>query len=206
MNGKRPSELSVRNLELSRGGRRVCVGLTFTLGAGERLEITGANGAGKTSLLRVLAGVSSDYAGDVAWRGDGLTYVGHKTGFKAELSAWENLRLYAGLKSSAATDDAVGNALERFGLAGFADVPCGALSEGQRRRAALARLPVEGAALWLLDEPTAALDREGCSTLEALLAEHAARGGITVVATHRMSDGADGAHGIELPFGGGGRC
>lgn len=197
MNHETMAELQVRNLELSRGRCRICAGLTFTVGGGERLEIIGANGAGKTSLLRVLAGISSDYAGNVERGANGLSYIGHRTGFKVELSVRENLCFYAGLKAAGAA--AIGAALARVGLAEFADTPCGALSEGQRRRAVLARLPVEGAALWLLDEPAAALDREGAALVEALIAEHAARGGAAVVATHRPSGTGSGVSRLELP-------
>ncbi len=208
--------LGVRGLELFRGGRCVCTGLTFTVGAGERLEIVGANGVGKTSLLRVLAGLSDAHAGDVAWRGrcrdetreqylSELTYIAHKTGLKPELSPRENLRFYASLKfaagngAAADADVVIEAALARFDLAEFADAPCAALSEGQRRRAALARLPVEGAAAWLLDEPAATLDRAGVATLEALLAGHAAQGGVAVVATHQPLAAASAVRRLELP-------
>ncbi len=218
---KPPAALGVRGLALSRGGREVCTRLTFTVAAGERLEITGANGVGKTSLLRVLAGISAADAGEVLWRGrirddsdarylSELTYIAHRTGFKPELSARENLCFYAALKSAAGdarangNDDAVAAALARFGLADFADAPCAALSEGQRRRAALARLAVERTAVWLLDEPAAALDREGMATLGALLAEHAARGGVAVVATHQPLAEAGRVRRLELPADDGG--
>ena len=208
--------LTVHGLELSRGGRRICDGLGFTVGAGERLEITGANGAGKTSLLRVLAGLSEAHEGEVLWRGERcagtrarylseLSYVAHKTGLKAELSARENLEFYAGLKAPGGLGGSaprrVAVAIERLGLAGFADVPCGALSEGQRRRAALARLPLEGARLWLLDEPAATLDREGVGVLERLLDEHRLNGGVAVVATHQLLGGEGTVRRLELPQG-----
>ncbi len=217
-----PAVLEARHLGLERGGRCLCGRLTFTACAGERLEIIGANGTGKTSLLRVLVGLSEVYSGDILWRGRPrrevreryvreLTYVAHKTGFKSTLSARENLRFYAGLKTTAnrrdgvavrETDDRIGRALDRFGLADLADAPCSALSEGQRRRAVLARLPVERTVIWLLDEPAAMLDRQGVATLEALLTEHAARGGVAVVATHQPLGAADGVRRLELPLGG----
>lgn len=199
--------MAVRGLELFRGEHCVCSGLGFAVGAGERLEITGANGAGKTSLLRVLAGLSEARAGEILWRGErcaevrerylgDLSYVAHKTGLRAELSARENLAFYAGLKHAAPPGE-IAAALKRLGLAAFADVPCSALSEGQRRRAALARLPLEGAALWLLDEPAAMLDREGVGVLEGLLDEHRRGGGVAVIATHQPLGGK--AHRLELP-------
>lgn len=208
-----PIALSVRGLTLRRGRRYVCDRLEFSVAAGERLEVTGPNGAGKTSLLRVLAGLSEADAGEVRWRGERcagtrlrclseVCYVGHKTGLKVELSPRENLAFYAGLKRGGAPGASkILTALERFGLADFADTPCGALSEGQRRRAALARLPVEGARLWLLDEPAATLDREGVGVLERLLDEHRLSGGVAVVATHQPLGGEGRIVRLELPQG-----
>ena len=201
--------LEVRDLGLSRGGRVICARLSFTVDAGARLELGGANGAGKTTFLRALAGLSSVDQGSVLWRGevctgtpDELTYIGHKSGLKPELSVRENLRFYLSLKpglrlKTAAAAERVGSAIAQMGLADLADVPCSTLSEGQRRRGALARLPIEEAALWLLDEPAATLDRGGIATLQALLAEHARCGGVAVVATHQLLDEA--SQRLELP-------
>ncbi len=201
-----PAALSVHNLEVFRGGRCVCKGISFTLRAGERLEITGANGSGKTSLLRVLSGVSGNYTGELSWRArprrgsqecypEEISYIAHKTGFKNDLSVRENLRFYALAKTAVSRkrinahaddpDRKIEAALTRLGVGGFSNQLFSALSEGQRRRVVLARLLVEATLLWLLDEPTAALDREGIAIFEDLLSEHAARGGMAAIATHR---------------------
>ena len=202
--------LGVSRLELSRSECRICTALTFTLAAGERLELTGPNGSGKTSLLRVLAGLSDPQAGDITWRGCSrderywgeLTYIAHKAGFKQELSPRENLLFYAGIKSAEnlVTSVDIERALKQLDLAQVADVPCAALSEGQRRRASLARLPVERSALWLLDEPAAALDHAGIAVLETLLAGHAAQGGVVVVATHQPLARTGAVQHLELPL------
>ena len=201
--------LEVRELALSRGGRCICSSLTLVVDAGERLELRGANGAGKTSLLRVLAGLSGDHAGEITWRNARrderylreTSYIAHRAGLKPELSPRENLRFYASVKSveGAEVEAAIEEALARFDLAKAADVPCAALSEGQRRRAALARLPIEKTSVWLLDEPAAALDRAGVTVLEALLVDHAARGGVAVVATHRPLAPTGATRCLELP-------
>ena len=217
-----PAVLSACDLEVFRGERRVCKQISFRLQAGERLEVAGENGSGKTSLLRVLSGVSANYVGELSWygrsRGDlrecypgEISYIAHKTGFKNDLSVRENLRFYALAKAFANGEESTGRmnvnglgqkievALTRLGVGSLSNELFGVLSEGQRRRVALARLPLEASNLWLLDEPTAALDREGISICESLLAEHASRGGVAVVATHRKLEPMDGVKRLQLP-------
>lgn len=199
--------LTASDLEIFRGAHRVCAGVNVAVATGERLEITGANGTGKTSLLRVFAGLSDDYTGGLLWYGQPwascreprfaqTSYIAHRTGFKDALSVKENLGFYALMKSGVTgrevaaagadeIDGRIDSALARLGAAGFADRLFGALSEGQRRRVILARLLVEPTVLWLLDEPTAALDQEGIGVFERLLGEHIDRGGAAIVATHR---------------------
>ena len=211
--GDLSAALEVRGFGVSRGGRPVCRALSFTVGAGERLEITGANGAGKTSLLRALAGLSDSCEGQLLWRGREwpdvrfrylreLTYIAHRPGLRAELSARENLLFYTRLKCIPASgiNSLIDRSLARFKLESSADVPCGALSEGQRRRVALARLPLEQTVLWFLDEPAAALDREGVSIVESLLKAHANRGGIAIIATHQPLGGGVATGQLYLPL------
>ncbi len=176
-----PLVLHVKNLACVRGGRDVFKGVGFTLASGEALQVEGANGAGKSSLLRLLAGLLEPAGGradnpfEVAW-------VGHEVALKpgltlaAELSHWARL--------DGAAPGAVAAALARFDLDALADLPCGVLSSGQRRRAALARASLSGAALWLLDEPSVGLDRAARTRLAEVLAEHRAGGGLVVAATH----------------------
>jgi heme exporter protein A len=187
--------LQALELECQRGGRELFRALSFTLAGGEALRIAGANGSGKTSLVRILAGLLPPTAGRVLWKGAEaaglreqyareLVYLGHAAAVKDELTAAENLSVACRLAGDAVSDDEVRVALERLRLAPK-DVAVKRLSQGQRRRAALARLALSAARpLWLLDEPFSALDAEGASILGALLDEHKARGGAVVFTTH----------------------
>lgn len=167
-------------------------GLSFTLDPGDALLLHGPNGSGKSSLLRMLAGFLPPAAGHLAWQGAPvaadlpahrarLHYVGHADGIKPALSVRENLDFAAALADGQAP---ALQALDAFGLAALADVPCRLLSAGQRRRAALSRLLGTPRPLWLLDEPGSGLDAGSRERLERELAGHRAGGGIVVVATH----------------------
>lgn len=165
-------------------------GVSFRAGAGEALLVRGANGCGKTSLLRALAGFLRPVGGEARWRGAPLAaavgdtlFIGHEAGFRPELTARENLvcALTLAGESAAAAD----NAIERTGLAARADAAFGQLSAGQRRRLTLARLFATTRALWLLDEPASALDDAGVTLLEDAVAQHLQRGGVAIVTTHR---------------------
>ena len=187
--------LEAADLRCERGGRVLFERLSFRLGAGEFLRVSGANGSGKTSLLRVLCGLLTPSRGCVSWKGESvaalreeyarqLVYLGHAPAVKGDLTAEENLSIACTLAGVAASRDAVKSALARFALPD--DVPVRRLSQGQRRRAALARLALSGAVpLWLLDEPFAALDAEGIERLGALLSGHAEKGGAIVFTTHQ---------------------
>ena len=188
--------LQASELKCERGGRELFGPLSFSLQAGEALRIEGANGSGKTSLLRIVAGLLAPAQGKVLWKGQDaaglreeyskeLVYLGHAAAVKDELTAAENLSIACRLAGDAATEDSVQEALERFGLAGK-DVPVKKLSQGQRRRAALARLALSGTRpLWLLDEPFSALDAAAVSILNGLIQDHSARGGAVVFTTHQ---------------------
>lgn len=172
-------------------------GIGFTLAAGTLLRLRGRNGSGKTSLLRILAGLTRPAEGSVRWRGSPirelgedygreLLYVGHAAGVKDELTVAENLAFAAGLSRIRAGCLALQAALERLGIARLAALPARHLSQGQRRRAALARLPLSsGVPLWLLDEPFAALDDEAIAQVSSLCATHLASGGIVVLTSHQ---------------------
>ena len=184
-----------------RGDRWVFSGLDFALAPGATLVLTGPNGSGKSSLLRIMAGLLAPVSGAVEWQGADIAddrdahaarlhYVGHLDAVKLALTAAENLRFWAALRGGGG---GVGPALERFGLASLADLPARFLSAGQRRRLALARIAVARAPLWLLDEPTVALDGEGVAAVHAAIREHCAAGGRCVVSTNAPLDLGDAA-------------
>ena len=176
-----------------RGECLVFAGLAFSLDAGGALLLTGPNGSGKSSLLRLAAGLLRSAGGSITWQGEAvladweshrarLCHVGHQDPAKPVLTVRENLMFWSRLRSGTAT--AVDAALERLGLLAFADVPGRFLSAGQKRRLNLARLLANPVPLWLLDEPTAALDRPSTVALEEMLAAHRASGGVVLLATH----------------------
>lgn len=169
--------------------------LSFTAAPGAIVHLEGANGAGKTSLFRVLVGLSSPYAGAVFWQGKAISavrdyfhqqllYIGHKTGIKPELTALENLQFFQAMQASHLQLN-LWDILAKVGLAGYEDITSGQLSAGQQRRVALARLWITDCPLWVLDEPFAAIDRSGVAVLEALFIKHAQKGGIVLLTTHQ---------------------
>ncbi|BBK40245.1 cytochrome c biogenesis ATP-binding export protein CcmA [Allostella vacuolata] len=176
-----------------RGERIVFQGLSFEVAGGTALTLIGPNGAGKSSLLRLMAGLLAPAAGKLLWNGAPvaddpdahrarLRWLGHGDGIKPGLSALENAAFWAAL--AGAPGEAALGALQRMGLGPLAETPARFLSQGQRRRLALTRLLLGGAALWLLDEPTVGLDAGSVAVVEALLADHCRAGGMVVLATH----------------------
>ncbi len=193
--------LEVRALSFHRQDEPVFAPLDFQLHAGELALVEGDNGSGKTTLLRMLAGLLHVGEGELRWHGAPLQrevcagdilFLGHQLGLKADLSARENLRIAAGLHGQRAGVSAAA-ALADIGLAGYEDEPVRRLSAGQKKRAALARLLLLPATLWLLDEPYANLDRSGIARVNRLLETHTAGGGAALVTSH----GAVAFHGGE---------
>lgn len=187
-------DLVAENVACRRGERLVFSGLSFRLAAGGALLLTGANGSGKSSLLRMLATLLAPVAGRLLWHGAPVTadaaayraqlhYVGHLDAIKPALGVRETVAMGAALRG--AESPAVEAALAAFGLQAMADWPCRWLSAGLRRRLALARLLAAPAPIWLLDEPTASLDADGDHCLVAAIEAHRAAGGRVAVATHQ---------------------
>ena len=189
--------LEASHLECVRGSRTLFSGIGFSLAPGALLRVTGANGRGKTTLLRALCGLFLPTAGEVRWKGENvralreeywsqLLYLGHANALKDDLTPQENLAFACGIGGLTVPVSEARAALGRFGLAGLERLPVRVLSQGQRRRAALARLAVAGMLpLWILDEPFAALDAAGIALVQSLAGEHLARGGMVVLTTHQ---------------------
>lgn len=194
-------QFSGSDLVCVRGGRVVFAALNFSVSAGEALVLLGPNGSGKSTLLRLMAGLLKPYSGNLAWNHGPVDenpeghaarthYVGHHDAVKPVLSVAENLRFWAHLHQPHAetADRAVDTALGCFGLSHLAAIPGKMLSAGQKRRTNLARLLAAPSPLWLLDEPTTALDKKSITVLERVLAEHRQSGGMVVLSTHADID------------------
>jgi heme exporter protein A len=189
--------LATVDLECQRGERLLFSELNLEVPPGTCLHIAGENGAGKTSLLRILCGLLSPTAGEVRWKGEStrnlreefwqdLAYVGHLNGVKDDLTALENVQFAGEFSGRGGDAGRAGAALAALGLAGFEQSQARSLSQGQRRRIGLARLFLAAAApLWILDEPFTALDVRGVKVLSELIGAQQARGGIVVLTTHQ---------------------
>lgn len=188
--------LEISNLACSRGEHRLFSGLSFTLHPGQIMQVQGANGSGKTSLLRTLCGFLMPDEGEIIWRGKNvreqdenyyaeLLYLGHLNAIKDELNALENLRISTGLSGVEIEEKDAVSALRRMGLRGRERLPVKVLSQGQRRRVALARMLVADAKLWILDEPLTALDVGAVALIQELIAEQLARQGMVIFTTHQ---------------------
>lgn len=201
--------LQVENLHVWRGERHVLKGVHFTLARGACLQVTGVNGAGKTSLLRTLCGLTYPEEGRVTWGGADvrrdlpgfhaqLGYLGHEPPLKADLSARENLHYWIGIRRRVGRAE-LDAALERVGAGPWCERLVRTLSAGQRRRVALAGLALLSVPLWLLDEPTTHLDLQGQALVGELVGEQLARGGMVVAAVHQELPSASGLERLELP-------
>ncbi|WP_018652562.1 cytochrome c biogenesis heme-transporting ATPase CcmA [Actinobacillus capsulatus] len=192
-------QLSVINLACERGENRLFEGCQFSVKSGDWLQIEGHNGIGKTSLLRILAGLSTPAEGDVLWNHEPiqkcreeyyteLFYLGHHAGVKPELSPWENLRFFQKMQKLPLSNDALWNALDKVGLVGREDLPCSHLSAGQQRRVALAKLWLTKQKLWILDEPFTAIDKKGVADLSSHIERHCEDGGIVIFTSHQTAE------------------
>jgi heme exporter protein A len=190
------SQLQVIALGCERGGRPLFATQSFSLEAGQAMHIEGDNGSGKTSLLRMVCGLSQSASGEVRWGGQAiaevrsaffrdLLYVGHSLGLKDELSAVENLQTVSMLAGQPVSREQAFQALKSQGLGSRAHLPLRVLSQGQKRRVALARLQVSKAKLWVLDEPFVALDRAAVETLQLVLQAHLQQEGILLFTSHQ---------------------
>jgi heme exporter protein A len=188
--------LVVSDLECARGDRVLFSGLSFTLAPGMLIHLRGANGCGKTTLLRAIAGLTDPIHGAVHWRGASivehredysasLSFIGHTNALHGELNARENLRFAALLGGLDAGDVLIDHALEQVDLIAYARLPAKVLSQGQKRRLALARLSLSNKPLWILDEPFTALDASSFDRITSLIDRHLAADGMVLISSHQ---------------------
>lgn len=188
--------LEAQNLSCTRGDRQLFSDLSFILEPGTLLYVEGPNGSGKTTLLRAVCGLFLPSDGKILWQGQDarslaedfrkeVIYLGHHNGIKLDLNGLENLRIAAVLDGDQVSEEQLWDALEQMGLAGYEDLPTRVLSQGQKRRLALARLLVTNARLWILDEPFTALDIAAVERLQSVIAGHVNEGGIVMLTTHQ---------------------
>jgi len=188
--------LTVSNLSCSRGNKPLFAEVNFSLQSGQAMHLEGDNGVGKTSLLRIVCGLSPADGGEVRWRDQpiqknatsyrsSLFYLGHGLSLKEELTALENLLSDAAVSGRALSQQQALVALTKMGLRGREHLPLRVMSQGQKRRTALARLLASQAPLWVLDEPFVALDTQAVDGLRGLVAEHVAQGGMALFTSHQ---------------------
>lgn len=189
--------LQAHQLTCVRGERRLFRSVDFEVNAGDALRVAGENGSGKTSLLRILCGLTQPAEGEVRWHGRSIRalredfcrnmiYLGHANGVKDDLLAWENIVLASTLSGNPVTQGDAVHALKQLGLGRAVSLPTRVLSEGQRKRVALARLQLSTSApLWILDEPFTALDQNSVAELCGTINRHLANGGMVIYTTHQ---------------------
>ncbi|OWW19505.1 cytochrome c biogenesis heme-transporting ATPase CcmA [Noviherbaspirillum denitrificans] len=192
--------LQAHSLTCIRGDLQLFADLSFDIQPGDALWVSGTNGSGKTSLLRMLCGLAAPAAGEVRWQGRNirslrdefcskLIYIGHANGVKDDLMAWENLVISTTLAGDPVSEEEAHQALQHLGLGRAADLPTRALSQGQRKRVALARLSLGmKMPLWILDEPFTALDKSAVAALCGTISKHLSGGGMVIYTTHQEID------------------
>jgi heme exporter protein A len=203
------AQFEARDINAWRGDRHILRDVSFTVSPGEFLKVTGPNGVGKTTLLRVICGLMPAESGELLWRGKSirgrrdefnfeLGHLGHLNSLKGDLTARENLKFLAGLRTLL-TPQLIDQTLDRVGILSRGDLPARSLSAGQKRRLGLARLLLADAALWILDEPVTNLDTAGIQLVEDLIVEHVEQGGMVIAAAHqRLLDDASCLRRLEL--------
>ncbi|MCF6355529.1 MAG: cytochrome c biogenesis heme-transporting ATPase CcmA [Candidatus Polarisedimenticolaceae bacterium] len=188
--------LEITNLACSRGDRQLFTGLNFSLEPGSLLYVEGRNGTGKSTLLRTICGLFLADSGEISWHGKStrslaeeytqeVLYLGHHNGIKEDLTGLENLRISTILDGDDVAEDQIWAALKKMGLEGFEDLPTKVLSQGQKRRVALARLLLNNNRLWILDEPFTALDVAAVDLLQTVISGHINNDGIVILTTHQ---------------------
>lgn len=191
--------LEARGISCVRGERALFLGLDLQVLAGQCLHVRGVNGVGKTSLLRLLTGLALPEAGEVLWNGHSikneaaeyrskLLFLGHRDALKEDLSAIENLRMYAAIDGIPLSEQDAFSSLWRFGLKGREDLPVNSLSAGQKKRVLMARMLTRRAQVWILDEPFNALDINAVQELQSLIVEHLQGNGMVVLTSHQSLD------------------
>ena len=189
--------LAANEVAIERGERRLLAGVDLSVSSGDIWQLVGANGVGKTSLLRAFGGLTRlGVAGEITCHGT-MLYLGHHAALKRNLSALDNLRFHPACDVICA-DEEIMSALAAVALAGYEDRPIGALSAGQQRRVALARLVLSSASLWLLDEPFTALDVDGCAWLEERIKQHVAAEGAVIFTSHQPSRFGESQQNLDL--------
>lgn len=191
-----PPILEARGISCVRGDRQLFSNLNLQIFPGQCLHVRGVNGVGKTSLLRLLTGLASPEAGEILWNGtlikkdvseyhSHLLFSGHRDALKEDLTALENLRMYAAIDGLRISEKEAFAALWRFGLKGREDLPVNCLSAGQKKRVLMARMLIRRAQVWILDEPFNALDTSAVGELQALIGEHLEGNGVVVLTSHQ---------------------